>query len=99
MRKALLFVAAISLAGCSTSQRHAGITEATIEKSPDGSYKGYIIDGKDRGESKLDMTLTDGTAVHFESKQVDASTAQAQQAEANSEILGKLIDRIPAVSP
>lgn len=110
MRKTLLFVVAISLIGCANlpgnPQRHGGMTEATIEKAPDGSFKGRIIDGKDRGGSKLDMTMPDGTEVHFESEQVDASTAQAQQAAANAAIMerlagsaDKLIEKIPAVSP
>ena len=110
MRKTLLFVVVISLVGCNSlpgnPQRHGGMTEATIEKAPDGSFKGRIIDGKDRGGSKLDMTMPDGTEVHFESEQVDASTALGQQASANAVIMerlagsaDKLIDKIPAVSP
>ena len=95
------------LVGCSNlpgnPQRHAGMIEATVKQSPDGSYEGHIIDGKDRGESKLDIKRPDGTEIHFESKRVDASTAQAQQAAANVAIMDrlagstdKLIDKIPA---
>ena len=70
------------------------MTEATIEKAPDGSFKGRIIDGKDRGGSKLDMTMPDGTEVHFESEQVDASTAQAQQAQAGVETTQSAVEAV-----
>lgn len=102
-----LFLAAASaalLSGCAGKglhemvagdpQANAGITTAKIEKSADGAFSGSITDGKDRGESSLDMTMPDGTMLHFESRQVDASTAQAQQAEAGVETTRSAVEAL-----
>ena len=102
MRKTPLLMALIGvgLAGCTaypgSPQAHSGITEATVEKSADGAWRGHIISGKNSGKTSLTVAMPDGTAVTFDGEQIDGATAQAQQAEANSAIIGKLIERIPA---
>lgn len=105
MRNLLLAALAVALmSGCAGKglhemvagdpQANAGITTASIEKSEDGAFKGNITDGKDRGESTLDMVMPDGTMVHFESRQVDASTSQGQQAEAGVETTRSAVEAL-----
>ncbi len=88
------------VSGCTTSypgspQAHAGITEATVEKSADGAWKGHIVSGKNSGKTTLTVSMPDGTAVTFDGEQIDGATAQANQAAANAAIMEKLIDKIP----
>lgn len=105
MFKLMMFLGlAVAVSGCAGTglhemvagdpQANAGITTASIEKTADGGFSGSIIDGKDRGESNLDMTMPDGTVVHFESRQVDASTAQAQQAQAGVETTRSAVEAV-----
>ena len=110
MRKTTLLATLIGLglSGCTTSyptgpQAHSGITEATVEKSADGAWRGHIISGKNSGKTSLTVAMPDGTAVTFDGEQIDGATAQAQQAAANAAIMerlagsaDKLIDKIPA---
>lgn len=102
MRKTALLAAlgALALSACTTAypgspQAHSGITEATVEKSADGAWRGHIISGKNSGKTSLTVAMPDGTAVTFDGEQIDASTAQAQQAAANAAIMEKLIGKIP----
>jgi len=102
MRKTALLavLAGFGLTGCTTAypgspQAHSGITEATVEKSADGAWRGHIISGKNSGKTSLTVAMPDGTAVTFDGEQIDASTAQAQQAAANAAIMEKLIGKIP----
>lgn len=102
---------ALALGACTTNypgspQAHSGITEATVEKAADGAWRGHIISGKNSGKTSLTVSMPDGTAVTFDGEQIDASTAQAQQAAANTAIMerlagsaDKLIDKIPAAAP
>lgn len=105
MRNLLLAALAVALlSGCAGKglhemvagdpQANAGITTAKIEKSADGAFKGSITDGKDRGESRLDMTMPDGTMLHFESRQVDASTAQGQREAAGVETTRSAVEAL-----
>ena len=109
MRKTALLavLAGFGLAGCTTAypgspQAHSGITEATVEKSADGAWRGHIISGKNSGKTSLTVAMPDGTAVTFDGEQIDGATAQAQQAAANAAIMerlagsaDKLIEKIP----
>lgn len=108
MQKIILIPAvALALAGCAGKglheivagdpQANAGITTATIEQKPDGSFKGTITDGKNRGTSNLDMTMKNGTVIRFNSDQVDASTAQAQQAAASVEATKSAVEAVKMV--
>lgn len=113
MRKTTLLAAlgALALSACTTTypgspQAHSGITEATVEKSADGAWRGHIISGKNSGKTSLTVAMPDGTAVTFDGEQIDASTAQANQAAANAAIMerlagsaDRLIEKIPAVAP
>lgn len=110
MRKTALLavLAGFGLTGCTTSypgspQAHSGITEATVEKSADGAWRGHIISGKNSGKTSLTVAMPDGTAVTFDGEQIDASTAQAQASAANAAIMerlagsaDRLIEKIPA---
>lgn len=105
MRKAALLaaLAGFGLTGCTTTypgspQAHSGITEATVEKSADGAWRGHIISGKNSGKTSLTVAMPDGTAVTFDGEQIDGATAQANQAAANQAMMEKLIDKIPAVA-
>lgn len=105
---ATVMLAIITLGGCTTAypgspQAHSGITEATVEKSADGSWKGYIVNGKKTGVANLEVTMSDGTNIKFHGEQIDGATGQAQQAAANAAIMerlagsaDKLIEKIPA---
>lgn len=109
MHKTLLLaaLAGIGLAGCTTTypgspQAHSGITEATVEKSADGAWKGHIISGKNSGKTSLTVAMPDGTAVTFDGEQIDGATAQAQASAANAAIMerlagstDRLIEKIP----
>ena len=102
MRKTALLavLAGFGLAGCTTAypgspQAHSGITEATVEKSADGAWRGHIISGKNSGKTSLTVAMPDGTAVTFDGEQIDGATAQAQASAANTAIIGKLIEKIP----
>ena len=106
MRKTALLavLAGFGLTGCTTAypgspQAHSGITEATVEKSADGAWRGHIISGKNSGKTSLTVAMPDGTAVTFDGEQIDGATAQAQASAANTAIIGKLIEKIPAVAP
>ena len=106
MRKTALLAAlgALALSACTTAypgspQAHSGITEATVEKSADGAWRGHIISGKNSGKTSLTVAMPDGTAVTFDGEQIDGATAQAQASAANTAIIGKLIEKIPAVAP
>lgn len=97
-------VGALALGGCTTSypgspQAHAGITEATVTKDADGSFKGHIISGKNSGVTDLTVEQPDGMKITFHGEQIDGATAQANQAAANAAIMEKLLDKIPAVAP
>ncbi|HAK63589.1 MAG TPA: hypothetical protein DCO82_10165 [Alphaproteobacteria bacterium] len=104
----VLIILALTLGGCTTAypgspQAHSGITEASVEKTADGAWKGHIISGKNSGRTSLAVTMPDGTAVNFEGEQIDGAAAQAEQAAANAAIMDrlagsadKLIDKIPA---
>lgn len=111
MKQALIIaaLAGIGLAGCTTTaypgspQAHSGITEATVEKSADGAWRGHIISGKNSGLTELSVAMPDGTDIKFKGEQIDGATAQAQQAAANAAIMerlagsaDKLIEKIPA---
>ena len=106
MHKTTLLAAlgALALSACTTTypgspQAHSGITEATVEKSADGAWRGHIISGKNSGKTSLTVAMPDGTAVTFDGEQIDGATAQAQASAANTAIIGKLIEKIPAVAP
>ena len=106
MKYAIPVMALLALSACSTfpgsPQLHGGITEATVEKSADGAWRGHIISGKNSGKTSLTVAMPDGTAVTFDGEQIDGATAQANQAAANAAIMerlatsaDKLIDKIP----
>ena len=110
MRKTTLLAAlgALALSACTTGspQAHSGITEATVEKSADGAWRGHIISGKNSGKTSLTVSMPDGTAVTFDGEQIDGATAQANQAAANAAIMerlagsaDRLIEKIPAEAP
>ena len=105
MRNLLLAALAVALlGGCAGKglhemvagdpQANAGITTATFEKTADGAFRGAITDGKDRGDSRLDMTMQDGTMIHFESRQVDAATASGQQQAAGVETTKSAVEAL-----
>ena len=110
MRKTALLAAlgALALSACTNTypgspQAHSGITEATVERSADGAWRGHIISGKNSGKTSLTVAMPDGTAVTFDGEQIDGATAQAQASAANAAIMerlagsaDKLISKIPA---
>ena len=111
MKYTAMIAGALALAGCTTSypgspQTFSGITEATVEKSADGAWRGHIVSGKNSGKTSLTVDMPDGTAVTFDGEQIDGAAAQAQQAATNAAIMerlagsaDKLIEKIPAAAP
>ena len=100
-----LFISGCTSVYPGSPQTFSGITEATVEKSADGAWRGHIISGKNSGKTVLTVAMPDGTAVTFDGEQIDGATAQANQAAANAAIMErlagsaeKLIDKIPAAS-